>query len=235
MSEPDARIEGEALGRQHPPLAEHRNAPRTLLRDAEGEIRWRVDERDVAARVTVLKISGAGAVLLADGAPRVGHALRLSLPSEPVKEEPIEGHVAEMWSDPLGKCVINMRFARWIPLGPFIGARRERRLWERYPVRESRASLTWREGEAEKSTRGDLLNICVGGAAFIGDVLPPPGIPIWLGLEAGAHQGVPVDAIEGRLLMTSFDPTGRWVAHIEFAAPCPPDFFNLAVGGSSGS
>ena len=104
-------------------------------------------------------------------------------------------------------------------------------MWERYPVRESAASLTWLEGETERSIRGDLLNICVGGAAFIGDVLPPPGIPIWLQLEARANRGVGTDAIEGRRRMSSFDPTGRQVVHIEFVDPCPSDFFDLAIGG----
>jgi hypothetical protein len=128
--------------------------------------------------------------------------------------------------------VVYVRFVRWIPLGPFIAARRERRMWERHPVREARANLTWLEGGTERSIRGELLNICVGGAAFIGEILPPPGIPIWLRLEAGAHRGVRIDPVEGRLLMSSFDPTGRRVAHIEFVDPCPPDFFNLAIGAS---
>jgi hypothetical protein len=230
MSEPDARIEDAAPGRQEPPLAGRQEAPRPLLRDIQGEMSWRVEERDVTCRITVLNISGGAAALVADGAPRVGHQIRLSLPSEPAKEEPIEGRVIETWSDPSGKCVVHVRFLRWVPLGPFIAARRERRLWERYPVRESAASLTWLEGETERSIRGDLLNICVGGAAFIGDVLPPPGIPIWLQLEARAHRGAGADAVEGRLLMSSFDPTGRKVAHIEFVDPCPSDFFNLAIG-----
>jgi PilZ domain len=231
MSEPDARIEDAAPRRQDPPLAEHRDTARTLLRDIEGVMSWRVDEREVTCKITVLNISGGAAAIVADGAPRVGHQVRLSLPSEPPKEEPIEGRVIETWSDPSGKCVIYVRFLRWVPLGPYIAARRERRLWERHPVRESAASLTWLEGETEKSIRGDLLNICVGGAAFIGDVLPPPGVSIWLQLEARAHRGVGIDAIEGRLLMSSFDPTGRKVAHIEFVDPCPSDFFNLAVEG----
>jgi hypothetical protein len=232
MSEADARIEDVAPGRQDPPLAEHGNAPRTLLRGVQGVMSWRVDERDLTCTVTVLNIGGAGAAILADGAPRVGYAIRLSLPSEPAREEPIEGHVTEMWSDPSGRRVVHVRSARWVALGPVIAARRERRLWERHPVRESCASLTWLEGDTEKSIRGDLLNICVGGAAFIAEFLPPPGIPIWLQLEASAPQGVRIDAIEGRLLMSSFDPTGRRVAHIEFVDPCPPDFFNLAIGGS---
>jgi hypothetical protein len=232
MSELDVRIEDAAPGRQDPPLAGRQDTPRTLLSGMEGVMSWRVDERDVTSRITVVNISGGAAAIIADAAPRVGHHIQLRLPSEPAKDEPIEGRVIETGSDGSGKCVVYVRFARWVPLGPFIAARRERRLWERHPVRESRASLTWLEGETEKSIRGDLLNICVGGAAFIGDVLPPPGIPIWLQLEARAHRGPGTDAIEGRLLMSSFDPTGRRVAHIEFVDPCPSDFFNMATGDS---
>jgi hypothetical protein len=230
MTEFDARIEDAAHGRQDTPLGERQDTPRTLLRGLEGVMSWRVDERDVSSGITVLKISGGAASVRADAAPRVGQQIQLSLLSEPAKVEPIEGRVIETWSDPSGKCVVHLRFGRWVPLGAFFTSRSERRLWDRFPVHESRASLTWLEGETEKSIRGNLLNICVGGAAFIGDVLPPPGISIWLQLEARAHRGVGTGAIEGRLVMSSFDPGGRKVSHIEFVDPCPSDFFNLAIG-----
>jgi hypothetical protein len=124
-----------------------------------------------------------------------------------------------------------MRFTRWVPLGPFLEAHRERRVWERRPVRESRSTVTWLEGVTEKASRGGLLNISVGGAAFLGDVLPPQGVPIWLRLEAGIRDGVPIGTVEGRVLMTSFDPSGGRVAHIQFVDLCPTDFFDLAVNG----
>jgi hypothetical protein len=176
-------------------------------------------------------IGGGGGTLLAERAPRVGHSLQLSLPSEPAGAGPIEGQIIEVRAEPSGGRVVHVRFPRWVPLGPFILARGERRRWVRHPVRESRASLAWPEGEGEKTIHGDLLNISIGGAAFIGDALPPPGVPIRLRLEAGARRAVSVGAAEGRLIMSSFDPTGRRIAHIEFVDRCPPDLFELAVNG----
>ena len=32
--------------------------------------------------------------------------------------------------------------------------------------------------------------------------------------------------------MSSFDPSGKKVTHIQFVDPCPSDFFNLATGDS---
>ncbi len=228
MSEPDT-TNSESSGSQPDRSSDDRVVPEPPLDAIEAEILWRSEEQDVSCRVVILKLSGAGASVLADRSPRVGESLRLTLPREAASPEPIEARVVEIWSDPSGRRVVQLRFAQWVPLGPFIAARRERRLWKRYPVRESRASLSWREREGERSVGGDLLNLCVGGAAFLGDILPPSGISIWLRLES-AGEAVP--PVEGRLLMASFDPSGRWIAHIEFVAPCPPDFFNRAVGGT---
>lgn len=229
MSEPDSS-KAPPSGTQDAPASDHQAASDAHL-GIEAEMDWRSEEQEVSCRVLILKLSGAGASVLAERSPKVGESLRLTLPRESAAPDPIEARVAETWTDPSGRRLVQIRFARWVPLGPFIAARRERRLWKRYPVREGRASLAWREGEGEgeRSVDGDLLNICVGGAAFLGEILPPSGIPIWLRLAAAGEAIAPV---EGRLLMTSFDPNGRWVAHIEFVAPCPPDFFNRAVGGS---
>jgi len=231
MSQPDAQVEDVPPARQAPPLSGRRDAPRPLLRGAEGVMSWEEDQGEVMCRATVLDIGGGGGTLLAERAPRVGHSLRLSLPSEPAGAGPIEGHVIEVRADSSGGRVVHLRFPRWVPLGPFILARGDRRRWVRHPARESRASLTWTEGEAEKTIRGDLVNISVGGAAFIGEAMPPPGVPIRLRLEAGARRAVPIGAVEGRLIMSSFDPTGRWIAHIEFVDRCPPELFELAVNG----
>lgn len=231
MSHPDARIEDVPPARHAPPPSGCRDAPRPLLRGAEGVISWEEEQGEITCRATVLIIGGGGGTLLADRAPRVGHSLRLSLPSEPAGAEPIEGHVIEVRPDPSGGRVVHVRFPRWVPLGPFILARGDRRRWVRHPARESRASLNWAEGGTEKAIRGDLLNISVGGAAFLGDALPPAGVSIRLRLEAGARRAVPIGAVEGRLIMSSFDPTGRWIAHIEFVDRCPPDLFELAVNG----
>ncbi len=228
MSEPDT-TNSESSGSQPARSPDDRAAFEVPLDAIEAEILWRSEEQDVSSRVVILKLSGAGSSVLADRSPRVGESLRLILPRETASPEPIEAQVVEIWSVPSGRRVVKLRFAQWVPLGPFIAARRERRLWKRYPVRESRASLSWREREGERSVGGDLLNLCMGGAAFRGDILPPSGISIWLRLESAGEAVTPV---EGRLLMASFDPGGRWIAHIEFVAPCPPDFFNRAVGGS---
>jgi hypothetical protein len=233
MHEPDARIDRMAPRQSDPPAEDRRNSVRTLLRNAEGLMTWAGDGDggDVTCRVNVLNISGAGAATLADRAPRVGHTVQLQLPSKPVRAEPIEGDVIETRPDPSGRWVVHMRFTRWIPLGPFLEANRERRVWERHAVRESGASVSWLEGTTENALQGSLLNISVGGAAFLSNGLPPQGVSVWLRLDAAIRQGVPIDAVEGRVVMTSFDPAGGRVAHIHFVDLCPPDFFYLAVNG----
>ncbi len=230
MTELNTRIGRVAPRQTDSSPAERRSAPGSLLRDVEGTMILRAEEGDIKFKVKVVNISGGGAAILAEEAPRAGQPLRLTLPSKP-DQQPIEGQVIETRCDPSGGWLVHVRFARWVPLGPFLEAHRDRRLWERYPVRESRSRVTWREGAAEKSICGDLLNICVGGAAFRGEVLPPSGTPIWLALEAGDQQGVRINAVEGRVLMSSFDPSGKRVAHIQFVDLCPSDFLNLAIRG----
>jgi hypothetical protein len=232
ISEPNARIERVAPRQQDPPVSERRKTFRSMLHDVVGTMVLRGHGSEITYQVKLLNISGAGAAVLAEEAPRLSQPLRLTLPTKPAQDKPIDGHVIETSLDPSGGWVVHIRFVRWLPLGPFLEAHRERRLWERYPVRESRASVTWREGATEKSICGDLLNICGGGAAFLGDDLPPSAIPIWLQLEAGVRQEVPIRAVEGRILMSSFDPSGRRVAHIKFVERCPTDFFDLATQGS---
>jgi hypothetical protein len=203
-----------------------------MLRDVEGMMVSRRGGGDLNCRVKVLNISGGGAALLATEPLRVGESLHLTLPSKPEQGKPIEGRAIDTRSDPSGGWVIHVQFVQWVPLGPYLEAQRQRHRWERSAARESRASVTWQEGATEKAIRGDLLNICVGGAAFLGDDLPPAGIPIWLQLEDADHPGFGINGIEGRLRMSSFDPSGRRVAHIDFVSSCPADFFFLATRGS---
>ncbi len=231
MSEPDASIKHGVPGQQDSSLAERRSATRSLLRDVEGTMILRGEEGDIKFNVKVLNISGGGAAILADKAPRAGQPLRLTLPSKP-DQPPIEGHVIETRRDPSGGWVVHVRFVRWVPLGPYLEAHSQRHRWDRHAANESRASVTWLDGATEKSIRGDLLNICVGGAAFLGDDLPPSGVPIWLQLDHRVYPSVGINGIEGRLRMSSFHPSGRRVAQIEFVCSCPADFFHLATSGS---
>jgi hypothetical protein len=231
MSEPDAKSERMALRQKAPPLVERRSSVRTLLRDVRGTMSWRGDTGDIACDVVVLNISGGGAAILADDAPRAGQALHLSLHCDAARMGLIEGQVIEARPDSSGKQAVHVRFAHWVPLDSLLASHRERRLWERYPTRESRASLGWLEGSTEVAIRGELLNISGGGAAFASDLLPPRGVPIWLWLEAGVREGMRIHAVESRLVATSVDPSGMRIAHLQFVDPCPMDLFELTVDG----
>jgi PilZ domain len=231
MSGSDQRPDGTPVVRPDASFHERRKEPRIRLRDVRGTMNWRGEADDLACEVSVLNISGGGAAVLAENALPVGQMLRLSLHCESASLEPVEAQALEVSPHPSGKQLIRLRFARWMSLDPILEKHRERRMWDRYPVRESRGSLTWLEGPAEKTIRGDLLNISGGGAAFVTDTPPPPGVPIWLRLEAGGRQVDRIDQIESRLVTTSEDPSGLTVARIQFVTPCPMDFFELAVHG----
>jgi PilZ domain len=231
MSESDKRPDGTPVVRPDASFQERRREPRIRLRDVRGEMSWRGEADDVDCEVIVLNISGGGAAVLAENAPPAGQMLRLSLHCESARMEPVEAQVLESSPHPTGKRLARLRFAMWMSLDAILEKHRERRMWDRYPVRESRASLTWLEGSTEKTLHGDLLNISSGGAAFVADPPPPPGVPFWLQLDAGARQVDRIDPIESRLVATSEDPSGMTVAHIQFFTPCPMDFFELAVHG----
>jgi hypothetical protein len=192
---------------------------------------WLGRDGHVASEVSVLNISGGGAAVLAETAPESGQALSLSLHGDS-KMEPIAAVVQATSLDPSGQFFVRLRFTQWVALDSILEKHRERRMWARYPARESRASLTWGEGIAERTTYGGLLNISGGGAAFVADFLPLPGTSIWFRLHAGVRQVDPIDPVESRLVATSVDPSGRTIAHIQFIAPCPMDLFELAVNGS---
>jgi PilZ domain len=231
MSESDARPDGTPGARPDAPCHERRAEPRIPLREVRGEMSWRGEAGEVACEGSVLNISGGGAAVLAEDAPAAGQILRLGLHCESARLEPVEAQALEISPHPTGKQLIRLRFARWISLDPILEKHRERRLWVRYPVRESRAILTWLEDSAEKTLRGDLLNISGGGAAFVTDTPPPLGVPIWLRFEAGVPQSDRIDPIESRLVAPSEEPSGMTVAHIQFVTPCPMEFFALAVHG----
>ncbi len=231
MSEFDARPDATPAARPDASFQERRKEPRVRLRDVRGNLTWRAEGGDVACEVSVVNISGGGAAVLAENAPAADQMLRLSLHGESAWLEPVEAHALEVSPHPSGKTLIRMRFVAWISLDPILERHRERRLWDRYPARESRASLTWLDGPHETTIHGELLNISGGGAAFVSDVMPPPGVSIWLELEAGVRLVKQIAPIESRLVTTSNDPSGMTIAHIQFIGPCPMDFFELAVHG----
>jgi hypothetical protein len=231
MSESDARPDGKPSSQPNAPFHERRKEPRIRLRDVRGNMDWRGEAGDVACEVSVLNISGGGAAVLAENPPTAGQMLRLSLRCESDRLEPVDAQALEVWPHPSGKRLIRLRFARWMSLDPILEKHRERRLWGRFPVRESRASLTWLKGSSENTTHGDMLNISGGGAAFVTDTPLPTDVPFWIRLEACVRQVDPIGPIESRLVGTSEDPSGLTVAHIQFVTPCPMDFFELAVHG----
>lgn len=231
MSETNRAAGGSPGMQSDSAFAERRQSPRFPLREARGSISWPGEAGDVACDVSVLNISGGGAAVLAERAPQAGQALWLVLHSQSTMVEPIEAVVIGTSVDSSGKQVVRLRFAHWMPLDSILEKHRERRLWERYPARESRATLTWLDGNAETTTHGELLNISGGGVAFAADVLPPPGVPIWLQLDARARHVERADPVESRLVATSNDPSGRKIAQIQFIDPCPMDLFEMAVNG----
>ena len=232
MSEPDSKPTGLPGARQDVPFHERRKTARFLVRDVRGTMSWQGEAGAASCDIDVLNISGGGAAVRAENAPQAGQTLALQLHCESAKMEPVEAVALSSSPDSTGKLVIRLRFAHWVPLDAILEKHRERRLWARYPARESRATLTWLEGTTEKATHGNLLNISGGGVAFIADVLPPPGVPIWLQFDAGVRQVDCFEPVESRLVTTSVDPTGAKIAHIQFVTPCPMDLFEVVVSGS---
>ena len=232
MSDGNAGPAGLPGARQHSPFEERRKSARFLLRDVRGNLSWKGEAGDVACEVNVMNISGGGAAVLADTGLQPGQVLILRLSGDSAKMEPVEAVAQSSSLDESGKYVVRLRFTQWVSLDAILERARERRLWERYPARESRATLSWLEGTTENTTHGDLLNISGGGVAFVTDELPPTGVTIWLELDAGARQVPRIEPVESRLIATSVNPSGMKIAHIQFVTPCPMDLFELVVNGS---
>ena len=231
MSDGNTGLAGLPGARQRSPFEERRKSARFLLRDVRGNLSWKGEAGDVACEVNVMNISGGGAAVLADAELQPGQVLILRLSGDSAKMEPVEAVAQSSSLDESGRYVVRLRFTQWVSLDAILERARERRLWERYPARESRATLSWLEGTTEKTIHGDLLNISGGGAAFVTEILPPPGTPIWLQLDASVRQVDRIDPVESQLVTTSVDPSGMKVAHIQFVNPCPMALFELAVNG----
>jgi hypothetical protein len=232
MSDANAGPTGVPGARQHSPFEERRKTARFLLRDVRGSLSWNGESGDAVCEVGVMNISGGGAAVLAGTSLPDGQVVTLRLSGDSAKMDPVDAVVQSSSADDSGKYVVRLRFTQWVSLDAILERARERRLWERYPARESRATLSWLEGTTEHSTHGDLLNISGGGAAFVTDVLPPSRVSVWLELDAGVRQVPRIEPVESRLIMTSVDPSGMKIAHIQFVSPCPMDLFELAVNGS---
>jgi hypothetical protein len=206
---------------------------RQWIRHNPGEMRctltWDEGADHHTCRGVVMNLHGQGAAVLADRAPAVGQVIWVQLESGSEASKPLEARSVGTSVDPAGKRLINLRFTTWISLEVLFGRQQqERRLWQRYPARESRAVLTWLESDREKTIQAELLNISGGGAAFKATVEPPFDRPIWFGLEAMAAG---IDPVEAQLVGISLDPSGSKIVRFRFVAPCPIELFELAVHG----
>lgn len=229
MSESSGETVRTAMDRQNVPHDERRQSPRYRLRDARALLSWDEGAEHVACEADVLNISGGGVAVLAQQAPPVGISVRLQFECKPAAMEVVEARSLAIAVDPSGRQLVRFQFNHWVSLDAILEHHQERRLWQRFPVDEKRAKLTWIEGGSEKSIRGELSNISGGGAAIIVDVILPADEPIWFELET---DGQAFDPIESRLVVTSIDPSGSTIARIKFIDPCPMFVFDLAIHGS---
>jgi hypothetical protein len=216
--------------RQNAPPDERRQSTRYKLRDAHAIMSWDEGADHVACEGEVVNISGGGAALLTERAPPVGIPIQLELVRRPAGREPLEARSLATSVDPSGRHLVRLQFTHWVSLDTILEHHHERRLWERFPVRETRAKLTWIEDRSERTVRGELLNISGGGAAIIVDVISPADQPIWFELETDDRV---LDPVESRLVVTSLDPSGSKIARIKFIDACPMLLFELAIHGSS--
>jgi hypothetical protein len=191
---------------------------------------WDEGPEHVACEVEVLNISGGGAAVVAERAPAMGLSVRLALECRAAVREPVEARSLGVAVDPSGKPSVRLQFTHWVSLDQILERFHERRLWQRFPTRESRAKLTWYENGSEKKCRGELLNISGGGAAIIMDVICPADKAIWFELEA---DGTELEPIESRLVVNSLDASGCQIARITFIDPCPIRLFEVAIHGAT--
>jgi PilZ domain len=210
-----------------PPM-ERRHSRRFRLRDARALARWEEGSEHFTSEVEVLNISGGGAAVLAHRAPPVGAFVRLEFNCGPAAPETVEARSLEVSVDPCGRQLVRLQFSHWVALDAILQHHEERRLWQRFPVRETRAKLTWLEDRSERTLRGKLLNISGGGAAIIVDAILPAGQPVWFELEP---DGNALDPIAARVVVSSLDPSGTTTARIKFIDPCPMLLFDLAIHG----
>lgn len=218
----------ETDGQSVPP-EERRQSTRYKLKDAQAIMSWDEGAEQVSSVGEVVNISGGGVALLAERAPAPGISVWLQLTRSPAAMERLEARLLELSVEPSGRHLVRLRFTHWVSLDAILELHHERRLWQRFPVRETRAKLTWFEDRSERSSRGELMNLGGGGAAIIVDVNLPVDACIWFELESDARTQ---HSVESRLVVISLDPCGSKIARIKFIDPCPIDLFELAIHGS---
>jgi hypothetical protein len=211
------------------PPKERRRSPRFQLRDARAIARWDEGLEHFTCDVEVLNISGGGAAVLALRAPPVGASVRLELKCGAAASETLEARSLEVSGHPGGRQLVRLQFSHWIELDAILERHQERRLWQRFAVRETRAKLTWLHDGSMRTLPGKLLNISGGGAAIIVDSILPVDQTVWFELEA---DGKELDSIASRVVVNSLDPSGTTTARIKFMDPCPMLLFDLAIHGS---
>ena len=160
----------------------------------------------------------------------MGLCVRLQFETRPTAQETLEAWSLATGVDPYGRLLVRMQFTHWVSLDVILRHHEDRRLWRRFPVRQTRPKLNWLEGGSETTVRGELSNISGGGAAIIIDAIPPADVPLWFELEL---DGRVLDRIESRLVTISLDPSGSKIVRIKFIEPCPMLLFELAIQGST--
>ena len=182
--------------------------------------------------MTVIDISGGGAAMLTNQCRWLptrpsGFCLQNNIPGM----ESLEAHVVATSADPSGKHLVRVRFTCWVALDAILEKHQERRSWQRYPVRATRATLFFYDQDVERTIPGELLNISGGGAAVITEIAPPADKRLWFGL---ANEGLPTIPIECQLVVISRDSSGSNVVRLSFIDSCPMEVFELAVRAPNG-
>ncbi len=209
--------------------SERRRSRRHRLHHACGTLGWRQECKPLLCAFTAADISGGGAAVLAEQAPPFDQPVWIWLEFGDAGAGPLEARVLAVSSEASGKYLVRMQFTSWIRLGSVLEQHEEHRHWERYPARETRASLAWSDNGIQYSVTAELVNISGGGAAIVTDAVLPDKRPIWLTLQAECAAITPVEC---RLVVVSIDASGWRIARLRFVESCPTDLFDMAVNGA---
>ncbi len=179
--------------------------------------------------MTMIDISGVGAAVFACPRTEVGQSVWIRLESSAAGRERLEARVVATSAESSGKHIVRLQFMSWLPICEVLERHEEHRLWQRYPPRETRATLHWIDRTVEQAAPGKLINISGGGAAVMTDAPLPEQEPIWLTLAAGSDPTTPAEC---RLVAISIDASGSRIARLRFVGACPMDLFELALHGA---